>query len=76
MKAWANIDIPLKTYTVHLEHNLCPFVMDMKQKTTQGWKKQKETGGWKLFRSKEEAIDIYDISYKGKLKLIECSHCL
>lgn len=75
MKAWVNIDIPLKTYTIHLDHDLCPFVVDMNQKTMQGWKKQLGTGGWKPFRSKEEALDIYDISYRGKLALIECNQC-
>lgn len=75
MKAWANIDIPLKTYTVHLDHDVCPYVTEMKQRTELGWKKQQGTGSWKPFHSKEEAIDIYDISYKEKLTLIECSNC-
>lgn len=75
LKAWVNIDIPLKIYTVHLDHEFCPYVVEMKQKTTQGWKKQQGTGGWKNFRSKEEAHDIFEISYKGKLELIECGHC-
>lgn len=75
MKAWANIDTPLKTYTIHLDHDVCPYVLEMKQKTEQGWKKQHGTGGWKQFRSKEEALDIYEISYEGKLELIECGHC-
>ncbi|WP_210088634.1 hypothetical protein [Paenibacillus turicensis] len=51
------------------------YVMEMKQRTELGWKKQQETGSWKPFRSKEEALDIYDISYKEKLTLIECSNC-
>jgi hypothetical protein len=75
MNAWVNIDTPLKTYTIHLDHDTCPYVTDMKQKSNQGWKKQQGTGGWMLFRSKEEALDIYDISHKGKLALIECGHC-
>lgn len=75
MNVWVNIDTPLKTYTVHLDHDTCPYVNDMKQKSKQGWKKQLGTGGWKLFRSKEEALDIYDISHKDKLVLIECGHC-
>jgi hypothetical protein len=75
MKAWANIDIPLKSYTIHLDYDTCPYVVEMKQRTDQGWKKQHGTGGWKPFRSKEEALDIYEISYKDKLKLIECGHC-
>lgn len=75
MKAWANIDIPLKSYTIHLDHDSCPHVVEMKQRTDQGWKKQYGTGGWKPFRSREEALDIYDISYKDKLKLIECGNC-
>jgi hypothetical protein len=75
LKAWANIDIPLKTYTVHLDHDLCPHVVEMKQRTGLGWKKQQGTGSWKPFRSKEEALNIYDISYKEKLTLIECSNC-
>ncbi|BFH67350.1 hypothetical protein J27TS7_16050 [Paenibacillus dendritiformis] len=75
MKAWANIDFPFKTYTVHLDHDLCQYVTEMKQRTELGWKKQQGTGNWKLFRSKEEALDIYDISYKEKLTLIECSNC-
>lgn len=32
MKAWANIDIPLEKYTVHLDHGECPHVMEMKQR--------------------------------------------
>lgn len=75
MKAWANIDTPLRTNTVHLDHEVCPFVVEMKQKAAQGWKKQQATGGWKSLRSKEEALDIYEISYKGKLGLTECGNC-
>lgn len=75
MGAWANIDIPLKTFTVHLDHDACPYVMEMKQKMAQGWKKQQDTGRWKTFRSKDEALDIYGISHKEKLSLIECSYC-
>ncbi|MBA2937040.1 hypothetical protein HZF08_01830 [Paenibacillus sp. CGMCC 1.16610] len=75
MKSWVNIDTPLKTYTVHLDHEEYPYVLEMKQKSKQGWKKQQGTGGWKSFLSKEEALDIYEINHKGKLKLIECGHC-
>lgn len=35
MKACANIDIPLKTYTVHLDSE-CPHAMEMKQRTELG----------------------------------------
>ncbi|GIO49620.1 hypothetical protein J34TS1_43850 [Paenibacillus azoreducens] len=75
MKAWANIDTSLKTYTVHLDHDVCPHVTEMKYGTELGWKKQHGTGSWKPFRSKEEAVDIYDNSYKEKLTLIECNNC-
>lgn len=43
MKVWANIEIPLKTYTVHLDHDLCSYVTEMKQRIELGWKKQQGT---------------------------------
>lgn len=54
MKVWANIEIPLKTYTVHLDHDLCSYVTEMKQRIELGWKKQQGTRDWKPFRSKRE----------------------
>jgi len=44
----------------------------MKQRTEQGWKKQQGTGGWiQQFRSKEKALEVYDM---GKMELIECGY--
>ncbi|KJD40526.1 hypothetical protein QD46_07710 [Paenibacillus polymyxa] len=71
MNAWVNIDTPLKTYTVHIDHDTCQYVADMKQKSKQGWKKQLGTGGWKLFRSREGTLNSYDINHKDKLVIIE-----
>lgn len=74
MKVWANFDIPLKTYTVHLDHDLCSYVPEMKQRTELGWKKQQGTRNCKPFRSKEGVLYIYDTCYKEKLIFIACSN--
>jgi len=73
MKVWVNIDIPLKKYTVH--YDACPFVVDMEEKTKQGWEKKQGTGGWEHFQSKEEALDYYRVNYGDKLMLSECGFC-
>ncbi|MEK5253255.1 hypothetical protein NST74_07315 [Paenibacillus sp. FSL F4-0125] len=70
MKVWANIEIPLKTYTVHLDHDLCSYVTEMKQRIELGWKKQQGTS----IPLEEGALDIYDTCYKEKLTFIVCSN--
>ena len=69
--AWANIDIPTKSFTIHRDEG-CRHVFEKDETPLKGLEELKRDGGWIQFEKHLEASQFHSEHFK-QFKFIQCS---